>query len=76
MTCKTPKLNVDPQNVTLTNPKAVHYGFNLDGVKTYRNLSLSKGMMEYYPDPEVDMFDTENQEVKYKAGKPLVIKVY
>lgn len=75
LTCKTPALQFPGENITVNNPKDVHYGFNLDGVTTYRNISLTFGAMEYYPDPIVHMFDGDDHRVEYKKGQQLIIKV-
>lgn len=75
LTCRTPALSFPGENITHTNPKDIHYGFNLDGVTAYRNLSLTKGPMEYYPDPQIKDFRQVDGELKYKKEEPLIIKV-
>ncbi|XP_071128439.1 hepatocyte growth factor receptor-like isoform X3 [Mytilus edulis] len=74
LTCRTPALSFPEENITHTNPKDIHYGFNLDGVTAYRNLSLTKGPMEYYPDPQIKDFRQVDGELKYKKEEPLIIK--
>ena len=76
--CRTPQLNFPGENITETNPKEVHYGFNLDGVTTYRNLSTNPrfGALLYYPDPVVDNLPIPtNGGKKYSKDDTLVIKV-
>jgi hypothetical protein len=56
----------------------VHYGFNLDGVTTYRNLSANPqfGPLLYYPDPIIENLPVPaNGGKKYSKDDPLVIKV-
>ncbi|XP_069142714.1 plexin-A2-like isoform X2 [Argopecten irradians] len=73
--CQTPRLDFLGENVTETNPLEVHYGFNLDGVTTWRNISKRENMgpLLYYPDPVIERFSGKNMEKKYKKDKPLVI---
>ncbi|XP_045167311.2 plexin-A1-like isoform X2 [Mercenaria mercenaria] len=75
--CKTPKLNFPGENITETSPKEVHYGFNLDGVTTYRNISTDPqfGPLLYYPDPEIENLPLPgNGGKKYSKDTMVVIK--
>lgn len=75
--CKTPRLSFPGENITETSPKEVHYGFNLDGVTTYRNISMDPkfGPLLYYPDPEVESLTPPgNDAKKYTKDDMVVIK--
>lgn len=75
--CTTPRLAFPEKNITETNPVEVHYGFNLDGVTTYRNISRDAqfGPLLYYPDPDVKILPAPvNGGKKYQKDDTLVIK--
>ncbi|OWF53201.1 plexin-A4-like isoform X2 [Mizuhopecten yessoensis] len=74
--CQTPPLNFLGENVTETNPREVHYGFSLDGVTTWRNISKRENMgpLLYYPDPLVERFSGKIGDKKYIQDKPLIIE--
>ncbi|KAL4226893.1 Plexin b2a [Mactra antiquata] len=71
--CKTPKLNFPGENITETSPKEVHYGFKLDGVLTYKNISKALGPMLYYPDPEVELYPPPGKDMKRVNKEQLVV---
>ncbi|KAL3853671.1 hypothetical protein ACJMK2_017194 [Sinanodonta woodiana] len=78
LVCPTPPLDISGENITQTSPKEVHYGFSLDGVIKYRNISHDPlfGPLLYYPDPVVDLFPSPSGKgmKKYQKDGPLVIK--
>ena len=75
--CRSPALSFPGENITVTVPKEVHFGFNLDNVVTWRNYSKreSVGPFLYYPDPIVDTREGTKGEIKYSLSEPLVIEV-
>jgi len=78
LTCKTPALPIPSTDVTNTSPVEVHYGFNLDGCMTYRNLSKDPNFkpLLYYPNPTVESYPPPGQGgKKYEQEDRLVIKV-
>ncbi|KAK3610517.1 hypothetical protein CHS0354_008946 [Potamilus streckersoni] len=78
LVCPTPPLDTMGENITQTSPKEVHYGFNLDGVSKYRNISHDPlfGPLLYYPDPVLDLFPSPSGKgmKKYQKDSQLVIK--
>ena len=76
LVCQTPPLDFPGENITVTSPKEVQYGFHLDGVMTYLNISKDFGPMEYFPDPEIEELPPKGDNAKkYADGEVLVIKV-
>lgn len=75
--CQTPSLRTTNENITDTNPKEVHFGFNLDGVTTWQNISRDAtfGPILYYPDPIIDPFGGMENTKKYEKDDVLVIQV-
>ncbi|XP_052284342.1 plexin-A4-like isoform X2 [Dreissena polymorpha] len=76
--CKTPRVVFAGELITETSPREVPYGFNLDGVTTYRNISANPdfGPLLYYPNPEIEVFGqpgTANGK-KFEKEHKLVIK--
>ena len=78
LVCQTPRLVFPNDNITVTSPKEVQYGFYLDGVMKFHNISESPdfGPILYYPDPVIEQLPPKGDNAKkYKNGDVLVIKV-
>ena len=76
LVCQTPQLDFPNENITVTSPKEVQYGFHLDGVMTFNNISKNFGPMEYFPDPQIEELPPKGDNAKkYAEGEVLVIKV-
>ncbi|KAK6175621.1 hypothetical protein SNE40_014038 [Patella caerulea] len=73
--CSVPGINTAGVNVTDTNPLEVHYGFNMDDVKSLRNISHNHafGPMLYFPDPSIYKFGGEDATKKYIQDDLLAI---
>lgn len=75
LVCQTPQLDFPGENITITSPKEVQYGFRLDGVMTFLNISKDIGPMEYFPDPQIEELPPKGDNAKkYAEGEVLVIK--
>ncbi|WAR26141.1 MET-like protein [Mya arenaria] len=78
LVCKTPQVQFPGENITETSPREVHYGFNLDGVTAFRNISKQPnfGPMLYYPDPRFEMFPPPGGQAgkKFEKDQKLIIK--
>ena len=75
--CPVPGIMNPGVNVTDTSPLEVHYGFNMDGVTTLRNISHHNqfGPILYYPDPDIYTFNGDNHMKKYMKDDWLSIQV-
>ena len=63
-------------NITVTSPKEVQYGFYLDGVRKFLNISEAFGPILYYPDPVIEELPPKGDNAKkYKNGEILILKV-
>lgn len=64
-------------NVTETSPLEVHYGFSLDGVTTFRNISHQPTFppLLLYPDPDIIPFSEQEQTKQHRDKNHLVVKV-
>ncbi|XP_041349997.1 plexin-A4-like isoform X2 [Gigantopelta aegis] len=65
--CPVPGIMNPGVNVTDTSPLEVHYGFNMDGVMTLKNISHQNqfGPILYYPDPDIYSFSGDSHLKKY-----------
>ncbi|KAK3101113.1 hypothetical protein FSP39_001037 [Pinctada imbricata] len=76
--CNAPPISFVPygMNYSETNPMEVHFGLNLDGVVTYRNLSHQSKFepIKYYPDPDVKFLPEGDKMIKFEQNQKLVIK--
>ncbi|XP_025108033.1 plexin-A2-like isoform X2 [Pomacea canaliculata] len=63
-------------NVTETSPLEVHYGFSLDGVTTFRNISHQPTFppLLLYPDPDIIPFSEQEQTKQHRDKNHLVVK--
>lgn len=63
-------------NVTETSPLEVHYGFNMDGVTTLKNVShqSSFGPLLLFPNPQIFPFPGDDQTKQFIERDLLVIK--
>ena len=76
LVCQTPALDFPGENITATSPNEVQYGFHLDGVMSFLNISKDFGPMEYFPDPQIEELPPKGDNAKkYADGEVLVIKV-
>ena len=76
LVCETPKLEFPNEDITTTSPKEVQYGFYLDGVRKFLNISVVLGPMLYFPDPVIEELPPKGDNAKkYQNGEVLLIKV-
>nr|KAG5704612.1 hypothetical protein BaRGS_031876 [Batillaria attramentaria] len=63
-------------NVTETSPLEVHYGFNMDGVMTLKNVSHRSnfGPLLLFPNPQIMAFPGDDQTKQFGDQDMLVIK--
>lgn len=63
-------------NVTETSPLEVHYGFNMDGVLSVKNVSQTAiGPLLIYPNPHVFPFPGDDQTKQHSEKHMIAIKV-
>ncbi|XP_014769592.1 plexin-A1 isoform X1 [Octopus bimaculoides] len=74
--CRMPSLDFGENQVSLTSPKEVQYGFIMDGVVQLKNLSDNPEFrpLLYFPDPVAEPFTGERSTKKYMKGDKLVIE--